>query len=994
MKEAEICQREFPEGRRISGYRVIRCAALQRIEAAVVELLHEATGARHLHIAGSDRENTFGVAFKTVPRDSTGVAHILEHTVLCGSRRFPVRDPFFSMLKRSLSTFMNAFTAPDSTFYPFATQNRKDFYNLMDVYLDAVFYPRLDTLSFKQEGHRLEIEEESGKKNGFTLRFKGVVYNEMRGAMSSPDQVMVRSILNALYPSTTYRHNSGGDPLVIPDLTYEQLKQFHQRHYHPSNAFFYTYGNLPLSGHLAFIAETVLSRFGRIDPETDIPCQVRWDRPRKARYFYPLDPGEDSSKRSQACVAWLAADVRNSLDVLTLTLLEQILLGNAASPVRKALMDSRLGSALSDGTGFEPDYRDALFACGLKDIKEKHALDVEALVLKTLKGLADGGIDKEIVDSALHQLEFHRKEITHHPYPYGIKLLMASLGAWIHGGDPFARLKFEADLEKILTAREKGPFFEEAIRRFFLENPHRLLLTLSPDPKLEEKSALQIRDKLETLQKTLTDAAAEAIRTDARALRKLQDSQEPVTVLPTLEIADIPPQVVRVSPSAFDKAPAVCFDSATSGIFYWTSAAGIDGLDAETLPLVPFFCWALSRIGTRLNDFAAMAKRIDRWAGGIGFSASVRTRFDASGESMPYVLLNAKCLNRNQRQMLEILEELFSEFDVSDLPRLGTLLDEYKARLETGVVNNGHRLAISLASRNLSPAAALDETWHGVSQLRTVKALTTGNGRENLQPLAQRLAAIGKHVFRTGNLKCAFIGDATALLKAVECMEKTPFLSRLADSGGVTLPPIPLKQKEDGDIREGWSTASAVSFVAEAFKTVRMIHEDAPALAVIAKLLRSLYLHREIREKGGAYGAFAVYNSETGLFSLGSYRDPHIVKTLGVFNKAAQFICSGTYEGTDVKEAILQVCSDIDRPDPPGPAERKAFLRSLIHLSDDDRQRFKETLLSLDLDRVLAVARRYFAAKPASYGVAVISGEGPLKDANAHLDPPLALKRI
>ena len=296
-------------GERLGGYTVRTVTYLTDIQSWLYELDHAGTGARHLHISNADLENTFGVAFKTVPTDATGVAHILEHTVLCGSDRFPVRDPFFSMLKRSLSTFMNAFTASDWTMYPFSTQNRKDFYNLMDVYLDAAFFPTMDALSFKQEGHRLDVADEEGD---LRLVHKGVVYNEMKGAMSSPDQVMVRSLLNALYPDTTYRFNSGGDPAIIPQLTYEQLKAFHARHYHPSNAYFYTYGNLPLADHLAFIEKRVLSRFSRIDPGTEVPSQPRWSTPRTVSYAYPLDRGEDAGKKYQACVAWLICDIKDT----------------------------------------------------------------------------------------------------------------------------------------------------------------------------------------------------------------------------------------------------------------------------------------------------------------------------------------------------------------------------------------------------------------------------------------------------------------------------------------------------------------------------------------------------------------------------------------------------------------------------------------------------------------------------------------------------------
>jgi Zn-dependent M16 (insulinase) family peptidase len=347
------------------------------------------------------------------------------------------------MLKRSLSTFMNAFTASDWTMYPFSTQNKKDFHNLMNVYLDAAFFPKLEELSFKQEGHRLELEnqEKPEHTDHSKLVYKGVVYNEMKGAMSSADQVMVRSILKAVYPvrsilkavypDTTYSQNSGGDPAIIPSLTYGQLQDFHRLHYHPSNAFFYTYGDIPLREHIDVIHDTVLKKYSRLSPHTDVASQLRWHKPRTETFYYPFDKKEDPIKKCQICVAWLTADIQDAFEVLTLVLLEQILLGNSASPLRKALIDSELGAALCDGCGFDADNRDTMFVCGLKDVEQSAAAKIEAIVIRVLTDLVANGIDSKLIESAIHQIEFRRKEITNTPYPYGIKLLLTFVGSWL-----------------------------------------------------------------------------------------------------------------------------------------------------------------------------------------------------------------------------------------------------------------------------------------------------------------------------------------------------------------------------------------------------------------------------------------------------------------------------------------------------------------------------------------------------------------------------------
>ena len=975
-------------GDRVGDYQVLRVEALPEIHAVFHELAHPATGAHHIHISRPDAENTFGVLFKTVPRDSSGVAHILEHVVLCGSERFPVRDPFFSMLKRSLSTFMNAFTSSDWTMYPFATQNRKDFYNLMDVYLDATFFPRLEELSFKQEGHRLELEPAA---DGERPVFKGVVYNEMKGAMSSPDQVMARSILKALYPDTTYAFNSGGDPREIPNLTYAQLREFHRRHYHPSNAYFFSYGDLPLEAHLEVVARSVLNRFTAIDPATDVPAQPRWAAPRSARFPYPFGRTEDPARRHQACVAWLTSDIRDTGAVLGLSLLEQILLGNAASPLRKALIDSGLGSALSDGSGYDAENRDTHFTAGLKDVAAEAAEPVERIVLGTLERLAADGIDRDLAESAIHQLEFHRREITNTPYPYGIRLLLGIGGTWIHGGDPLRVLKFDADLADIRRGLERGRWFEGLVARHFLENPHRIRLLLEPDPELSEREERRTAERLDAIGRALTPAETERVRADAAALQRLQEAEEPPDCLPTLDRADIPPDVEKTQPSGADPERGVeWFAQPTSGIVYLAGAAGLAGVEPGLNRLVPFFCHAFTRIGTAQRDYGEMARRIDAVTGGIGLAANPRSGFDG-GACIPFATLTAKSLERNTGPMIELLAELLGGYDLSDTRRLKDLLLEYRAGLESMILHNGHRLAISLAARRFSTARALSEEWGGVHQVQAIKALADDASEEGLQRLSAELGRIGAAVLGRTNLRLAVIGEAGAIDGAGGPIGR--MVAALPAGAG---PRFVAAEPPSGParVREGWSTATAVNFVAAAFPAVRMNHADAAALSVIAKLLRSLYLHREIREKGGAYGGFALYNAEDGVFCLASYRDPHVAATLDVFERAGAFICGGSFSETDVKEAILQVCSEIDKPEPPGPTARKAFFRRIVRLSDELREGFKQRLLGLSRPTVLAAAERYVGGGLQGASVAVIGGEEALQAANGALAEPLELNRI
>lgn len=993
--EKDINNPGLKQGDLLLGYKIVKKENLDDIDSVFYQLEHLATGARHIHISNKDKENTFGVAFRTIPKDSTGVAHVLEHTALCGSKKFNVHDPFFSMLKRGLSTFMNAFTASDWTMYPFSTQNKKDFYNLMEVYLDAAFFPKLDELSFKQEGHRLELSipennGPDGKNAEPRLIYKGVVYNEMKGAMSSPGQIMGRSLLKFLYPSTTYSFNSGGEPSEIPQLTYEALKKFHSRFYHPSNAFFYTYGSFPLKDHLEFIRDNVLGQFTREDPDSRIKSQPRWNAPKKAKAFYPFSKDENPEKKYQACVAWLTADSRNSFEVLVLNVLEQVLLGNSASPLRKALIDSGLGSALSDSTGFDSDMKDTMFACGLKDISLDSVGKIEEIIFTTLEDIAAKGIDQMLVDSAIHQIEFNRKEITNTPHPFGIKLLLSFAGAWIQEGDPLSCLNFNRDLEKLNKKIEQGGFLEQKIKEYFLDNQHRLVFTLIPDQEMEEKENKRIEKELTDRLLKMDKKELFSIEKDMEKLKKLQEEKEDISSLPCLELSDVPPGIEIIKPDIIDEIScAACYDKPTSGILYFSCHTGMGTLSKEMLYLIPFFCHAFTGVGTAKRDYAEMAGLMDLYTGGISISPFAGTDFSDEEKCLPFLAFQGKALDRNIEKLFELINEFVLEYSFSDLTRLKSLLFQYRAGLESSIVENGHRYAMSLASRNFSQAAFIGEIWHGISQYKFIRELTekftgTNDDEKILIDLSRDLHKIAKDLFQRGNLKPALAGGKKSLILADGKI--TSMLNNLPDSNGNAMksPDIEMETKLPF---EGWSTSTSVSFVAQSFETVRLGHDDAPSLAVISKMLRSLYLHREIREKGGAYGGFAMYNSAEGIFSFGSYRDPYIRRTLDVYENACDFIAHGNYSEDDIKEAVLQVCAEIDKPETPGPASIKAFYRDILHLSDEKRQNFKSCLLKLDKKTIKKTAEKYFNIQENKKGTAVISGKDILEKANTGRKP-------
>ncbi len=983
------------KGQKIKGYQVIKTEPLPTIGSELILLVHEQTKATHIHIANKDKENTFGVFFRTVPKDSTGVAHILEHTVLCGSEKFKVRDPFFSMIKRSLSTFMNAFTASDWTMYPFSSQNRKDYYNLMDVYLDAAFFPNIDELSFRQEGHRLDIVP--GEGDSVELEYKGVVYNEMKGAMSSPGQVLGRSLMAGLYPDTTYSNNSGGEPSDIPSLTWQGLRDFHAEYYHPSNAFFYTYGDLPLQDTLEFISQKALDRFDFLEVDSAVSPQPRWDAPRTRTQAYPFSDLEEIDKKYQGCVAWLTCDIRDSFEILVLAVLEQILLGNSASPLRKALIDSKLGSALSDSSGFDPDNRDTMFSCGLKDITKDSVKKVEDIIFSTLNNLADNGIDKRLIESAIHQIEFHRKEITNTPYPFGIKLLLTFAGTMIHGGDPVACINIDDDIKRLKALTDQGPFLENKIKAYFIDNPHRLLFTLEPDPDLENRELDRIKAELAARLKALTPEDIEQINAQSKALEALQEQEEDVTVLPTLELSDVPPEIEMIRPDRMD---GVCLSAAynkpTSGILYFTCPVGAGLIDPSLFPLVPFFSRVFTNCGTQQYGYEKMAEDMDLYTGGITMSPFSGTYFSEQGGFHSFLALQGKALDRNVDKLFELILEFVHGYGFKDHERIKSLLLQYQAGIQASIVSTGHRYAVSLSARHLSKAAYINELWYGIAQYKAIQDIIAKiEDPITLDSLESDFTRIARALFRKGNFKPALVGSGQSILASEKNIERIYRGLPNTTKPAFHTPDIPNDTRLPN---EGWYTNTAVSFVGQSFKAVKITHDDSPGLSVISKLLRSLYLHREIREKGGAYGGFAMYNTEEGIFSFGSYRDPHIKQTLDVYKSACDFIMKGEYTPTDVKEAILQVCSDIDKPETPGPAAMKAFYRDITRLSDEIRKHFKDELLRLDKNKIQQIAQNYFNIDDKEKGICVISSKERLEDANQALEkdnrPPLTLNKI
>ncbi len=964
---------KYGVGDAIGGFTVERVEPLEHLKGTYYELTHGPTGARHIHIEAPDDSKAFCVNFPTVPKDSRGVAHILEHVVLAGSRRFPVRDPFFSMLSRSVRDFMNAMTFYDSTAYPYSTRNAKDFFNLLDVYLDAVFFPLITEPSFKQEGHRLEFEETGDPASG--LRIKGVVFNEMKGGMASDAAVLHRAVGKALFPGSTYANNSGGDPEHIPDLTWQDLRDFHALHYHPSNARFFTYGDLPLEELLERIETSALKSFERIQVDVDIPDQPRFTEPVVYEDVYPLAKTEDTDRKSQVMLAWVTNKLSDSFETLALEILGDILLANAASPLRQALIDSGLGSALADGSGFRDSYREAAFTAGLKGVDPEDAEQIEQIVLSTLERLATDGVDPEQVEAAVHQQELATREVSNSGFPYALKVWFYMKAAYDYGGDPYRALQLDADFERLHAELAKGGFFEGMIRRYLLDNPHRARIIVRPDQELEDRQRAAEESRIAEIEERLSEDDKRSIVEETLALKGEQEARQDLSVLPTLDPADIPVEDddIPLLERTINGARVAFAPQPTNSLTYITIAADISGLPQNLKDRLGLFARAIPRTGAAGHDYLRQSLRIDRYTGGIDAGPQVRTGPDGT-QVFQQLLVQGKALGRNDEAFVEILRDILASLTFEP-DRLKDIIAEYRSQFETYLTMAGMRYAELMAKARLTGPGALLERLSGLTQLHALRELN-GRGADLDETIAD-LTAVREAVFRGGGLQVVVTADDDRLagLEGLVTAMLADLPSDATPSGG-------LPEPVGGERFPARTTGVPVAYNARVLKTVPFEHPDAPALMALGKWLRNFFLHREIREKGGAYGSHSAADVENGTFTFWSYRDPHVARTFETFERSARE-AAADLDPEQVKEAVLQALSDVDPLLSPDMKGRRRFFDEVCGYTREVRRGFREGLLEVTPADIARVATTYLAADGAV--LASVGNAQKLEEANATL---------
>jgi Zn-dependent M16 (insulinase) family peptidase len=802
--------------------------------------------------------------------------------------------------------------------------------------------------------------------------FKGVVFNEMKGAMSSPTTALYQALTRELFPSITYHHNSGGDPERIPDLTWEQLKAFHARHYHPSNAVFMTFGDIPAAEHQAKFEAGALGEFQALQMDISVPDEQRYSAPVQVEDRYALDGEEDTANKTHIVIGWLLDRSIDAEAVMRGHLLSGVLLDNGASPLLRALETTDLGSAPSPLCGLSDSNREMMFAAGVEGSNPEHAEAVEQLVLEVLKDVAENGVEQSMVEAVLHQLELEQREISGDGFPFGLQLMVHALSPVLHGADAVEVLDIDPVLEK-LREQIKDPGFIKGLAQELLDNPHRVRLVMKPDPKLSEERSAAEAKRLAQMKATMGESEKQRVVEMAARLLERQNQQDDPEDLPKVGLEDIPTDLTIPEGKEHSVAgmPASWFARGTNGLVYQQLVVDLPQMEAELIELLPIFCDIVTEVGCGGMDYLQAQARQAAVTGGIGANVAIRGAVDDTNRDRSVLTVSGKALSRYQGELSELLLEIFHNARFDELARIRELVSQERMYREQRVTSAGHALAMVAAASGLAPNAGLNHRWSGLAGIKALKALDDSLEDEaTLKAFAGKLERIRDQLVAAPR-QLLLIGEESEQQAINDTIDKL-WSERTFTAGA----PRFAAPAAAGQLKQAWATSTQVNFCARAYPTVAPEHADAPALMVLAGFLRNNFLHRAIREQGGAYGGGASFDPDSGSFRFFSYRDPRLAETLDDFDSSINWLLQNEHEERLVEEAILGIISSIDKPGSPAGEAKKTFHGILHGRSPEQRRRFRARILEVKQDDLKRVAETWL--KPERASTAVISDPATL----------------
>ena len=923
----------------LSSYEIIEKRRIDDLNSESYLMRHKKTGARVALLSNDEENKVFAIGFRTPPKNSTGVAHIIEHTVLCGSENFPVKDPFVELVKGSLNTFLNAMTYPDKTVYPIASCNDADFQNLMNVYLDAVFYPNIYKTDkiFKQEGWHYEMEDEESD-----LTINGVVYNEMKGAFSSADDVLTREIMNSLYPDITYGIESGGDPDIIPQLSYEEYLDFHRSYYHPSNSYIYMYGNMDMAEKLDYIDKNYLSKFDHIDVNSRISVQKAFDEPRLVKKAYPVLPEDEISKNTYLSYNCSVGSTLDRKLYIAFDILDYALCSAPGAPIKKALIDKGIGQDVY--SDYDNGIQQPIFSIVAKNADADQKDEFVDTIRKVLREQVEKGIDKKSLLAGLSYDEFKYREADFGRYPKGLLYGLQVFDSWLYddnspwlnveANDTFAQLKKEA----------KGRYFEELVEKYLLNNPHRTVVMLEPQQGLTEKKDEALKEKLKNYRDSLSSEEIKKIVQETKELRAFQDEEddpEDLARIPLLTLEDMKKESEKFIYELRDASGTkiLFHDIFTNGIAYISFVFDMQDLDPELLPYASSLKKVLGMLNTENYEYGDLYNEINIRTGGISGAISTYTDSEDVSRFQTKFEISVKVLHENLSYAFELVKEILTRTKFDDVTRLKEIFSEQYARLQSDLASAGHQSAALRAMGYVSPAASVSDNTSGIGYFRHLekicKALDTEDGAKELIDTFKYLTRL---IFRPENL----LVDVTGTEKEYAGMEEeTSKFATCLYTEDVKKGKLDIKTVRKN---EGFKTAGQVQYVCRAGNFASKGFKYSGALRVLKVMMSYDYLWKNIRVLGGAYGCMSSF-AKNGDAAFVTYRDPNLKNSIDVFEKAADYLENFDDDDRAILQYIIGAISDLDTPKTPSAKGSYGLTAYLCNAKMENIQKNRDQLL-------------------------------------------------
>ena len=958
-------------GKMYSGFRVCKSEFIKEVNSTAYLMEHEVSGARLFYLANEDDNKVFTIGFRTPPADDTGVPHILEHSVLCGSRKYHLKEPFVELVKGSLNTFLNAMTYPDKTVYPVASRNDKDFHNLMDVYLDAVFYPLIyeNKFTLKQEGWHFELEDA-----GDPLQYNGVVYNEMKGVYSSPDAYLEYYGKKILFPDTTYRFESGGLPSAIPELTQEDFIRFHKTYYSPENSYIYLYGDMDIEATLAHL-DSYLKAFPKTGQvHSEIPLQQSLPKTAEFDGTYPVPDGAPTEAMTYHEVQIVAGDMRDQKTIMALRLLENVLLESEGAPLRRALLDagvakdisgSMSGSMLQNifsirASGSEPGQKDAF---------------VKALY-HNLQKISMEGIDKELLEAALNSAEFKLREADFGTYPKGLIYGLSVLDSWIYDIDPVNSLRYEPLLKELRDAVNTN-YYETLIETNLLDNTHRVILTLSPEPGKEEKEQTELAEKLAVLKEKMDGGELERYAAECAELHQRQampDSEEDLASIPLLERKDIKRETEKlvIEKEQVEGGTLLYQALPTNKVTYLNWYFDMSGISPDLLPYCNLLSDVLGKMDTDEYSYADLAKYTDMYTGGISFQMEALSKHNDCNDYMVKFSLAAKCLTAKLPELFKILQAMTLHTRFADKNRLKELIDQVKTDWDNTFFAKGQNVAaVRLASYFSAKARVTEQDYYSYYQF--VKQLAE-NFETEADGIIAKLQQLLPVFFNKAQYLLSYSCDATDRAEVRRmALEFAAILPAGSGASGKEAKALPLPEKNEAIITPG-----KVQYVLAGGDYHKHGYAYNGSMLVLTTMLRYEYLWTKIRVQGGAYGANAVFD-RNGVMYFSTYRDPQLKNSLEAFRTLPEWLDNLELTEREMTKYVIGTMSGVDVPLTNSLKVSRAAMQELLNVSDADRQKTRNEILDITLADIKTLAKMIREVLADNY-ICVVGGQQAIEE--------------